>query len=143
MAKRGRPRKQTEDTNGTDTPAPGHNGFDPKTVSSFVARIESLHEDLLKERSAYMLACKQIRGDITLVLDEAKDAGIPKRALKSVVRVRELEGKAEMVRQELEAEDQQNHDLIRQALGDLADLPLGQAVLHPEMADRPFGAPPQ
>lgn len=137
---RGRKPKQTDIE---DAPRPGHNGFDPSTVNSFVARIENRHDELLKERSTYMLACKGIRGEIAEILDEAKDKGIPKRALKSVIKARELEVKAARVREELEAEDQESHDLIRQALGDLADLPLGQAVLHPDTSDRPFGAPPQ
>jgi len=139
---RGRKPKQTDIE---DAPKPGHNGFDPKAVSSFVARIEGLHGDLLHERSQYMLRCKGVREDISLVYDDAKDAGVPKRALKSVVKARELEAKAAKVRDELEAEDMESHDLIRQALGDLAELPLGQAVLaqHPDTSDRPFGAPPQ
>jgi uncharacterized protein (UPF0335 family) len=136
---RGRKPKQTTE----DAAKPGHNGFDPQTVNSFVARVENRHEELLSERSKYMLACKGVREEIKEILDEAKDAGIPKRALRSVIKVRDLEAKAEKVREELEAEDQESHDQIRLALGDLADLPLGQAVLHPDTSERPFGAPPQ
>ena len=138
---RGRKPKQTDIE---DAPRPGHNGFDPATVSVYVDRIENRHDELLKERSTYMLACKGIRGEIAEILDEAKEKGIPKRALKSVIKARELEAKAEKVRADLEAEDQESHDLLRQALGDLAELPLGKHALGDvDMSDRPFGAPPQ
>lgn len=105
------------------------NGFDPEKTKSFVERIENLHGDLDKERSAYMLACKGIRGDIKSVLDEAKDAGIPKKELKAVVKTRALAKKLEAIRDDLEGEQQDTYDMIRHAIGDLADTPLGQAAL--------------
>jgi hypothetical protein len=142
--RRNKPRETNIDDADNRQALPGHNGFSPETVNSFVARIENRHEELLKERSTYMLACKAIRGEITEILDEAKDKGIPKRALKSVIKVRDLEAKAEKVRAELEAEDQESHDQIRLALGDLSGTPLGESVFRsPDTSDRPFGAPPQ
>lgn len=125
----GRRKKQTD---GEATPAaPKHgNGFDPDKCKSFVDRIESLHADIASEMSAALNACKQIHGDIKIVYQEAKDeAGIPKKALKRVIKVRALERKAEEMREELEGEDQDSFDQIRHALGDLADTPLGQAAL--------------
>jgi uncharacterized protein (UPF0335 family) len=135
----GRPRKQENPTpDSGKTPKPGHNGFNPQTVNSFVARIENLHGEIDSERGKYMAACKGIRAGIKDTLDDAKDSGIPKRALKSVIKARALERKAAAVRDELEAEDQDAHDLLRQALGDLAELPLGRAAL----GEQPFGAAP-
>lgn len=113
-------------------PRPGGNGFDPAVVSGFVQRIESLGDDLLTERSEYMTRCKSIRGDIKLVLDEAKDAGIPRKELKLAVKTRELQRKVDAIREDLEGDEQDNYDMIRHALGDLADTPLGAAALKPK-----------
>lgn len=130
----GRPRKNPEPQTNGPAPAPatqpaGHNSLEPAKVKSYVGRIENIHDELEKERGTYMAACKALREDIKDIFDEAKDAGIPRRALKSVIKVRALEYKAEKARDDLEQDDQQAHDRIRLALGDLADLPLGQAAL--------------
>lgn len=127
-----RKRKQTEEAAAPTAPTPGGNGFDRAKTQSFVERIESLMAD---KRSVMMTAvskCGAIQGDIKLVYDEAKDeTGLPKKALRNVIKARELERKAADVRDDLEGEDQDNFDLIRQALGDLADTPLGRAALPP------------
>lgn len=106
------------------------NGYEPKHVRSAVERIENLQDDIASIMSEAMNKCKAVHADIKIVLDEAKkEHGIPKAALKSVLKVRSLERKAEKVRDDLEPEIQTDHDMIRHALGDLADLPLGQAAL--------------
>lgn len=107
----------------------GNGKFDPTKTKEFVSRIESLHGDLLSERGSYMQTCKGIRDDIAIVLDEAKEAGIPKKELRKVIKARELERKANEIRDDLESDEQDNFDLIRQALGDLDGTPLGQAAL--------------
>jgi hypothetical protein len=60
---------------------------------------------------------------------EAEKAGIPKREFRAVMRTRQLENKLEAIRDGLQADEQETFDQIRNALGDLADLPLGQAAL--------------
>lgn len=105
------------------------NGFSPELVSGFVDRIETLYGDLLSEKSEYMLKAKAIRADMALVFDEAKDKDIPKKALKAVIKARDLEAKAIAARDDLEDDLQDSFDNIRHALGDLADLPLGEAAL--------------
>lgn len=108
----------------------GSNGFDPQKVQGFVARIESLHADIASIMGKAMSDCKSVHEDIKIVYDEAKDeAGIPKKALKSVIKARDLERKADEVREDLEPDTQETYDQIRFALGDLADTPLGQAAL--------------
>lgn len=113
----------------TTTPKPGHNGMDTASLVNSVARIENLYDELDTEHSAYMLRCQRIRGDMKQVYDEAKDAGIPKKALKSVIKTRQLQAKLEAIREDLEADVQDDYDTIRHALGDLADTPLGASVL--------------
>lgn len=145
--------KQTELEDATEekaAPAPGGNGFDRDKTTGFVERIENLHADITAIMMEALSQCKSVHGDIAIVYQEAKDgAGIPKKALKKVVKARALEAKARAVREDLEGEDQDNFDLIRQALGDLADTPLGASVLKgmaPDVpnvstADAPFHAP--
>jgi uncharacterized protein (UPF0335 family) len=123
------------------------NGYDPAKVQEFVGRIENLHNDIASEKGSFMQICKDIHSDINLVFDEAKEAGIPKKALKKVITARALEAKAAAVREALEGEDQDSFDLLRHALGDLADTPLGAAALKPangrgrRKADKPPEAP--
>lgn len=45
------------------------------------------------------------------------------------MKTRQLENKLEAIRDGLQADEQETFDQIRNALGDLADLPLGQAAL--------------
>lgn len=112
------------------TPKPGGNGFDPALTQNFVERIENLHDEIASIMMNALTECKAVHADIKIVYQEAKDeAGIPKKALKRVIKARSLERKASEVREELEGEDQDNFDLIRQALGDLAETPLGQATM--------------
>jgi len=110
-------------------PAPS-NGYDPEKVKNYVDQIESLHADIASIMGAALNECKQVHSDIKLVLDEAKDNdGIPKKALRKVIKARSLERKAAEVREDLEGDDQDSFDLIRHALGDLGDTPLGAAAL--------------
>lgn len=117
--------------NGTDTTAPagvGHNGL-PEKGKEFVQRVETLNRDLASEKGTYMATCKGIREDIKLVLTEAAKAGITRKTIKTAVKVRDLERKAAEARGDLDIADQDMLDNIRLALGDLAELPLGQAAL--------------
>lgn len=116
------------------------NGFDPDIVKGYVDRIERLDDDLAHEKGVYMEACKVIHEQRAGVIQEAKDQhGISKRALKTVVKVRGLEERAERLREELEPEIQDGFDQIRLALGDYADTPLGGAALA-KAPDRPSAA---
>ena len=106
------------------------NGYDPDKVNNAVARIETLKADIASIMGNALNECRSIHQDIKAVYQEAKDAhGIPKKALRSVIKAREFERKAEQVREDLEGDDQNDFDLIRHALGDLADTPLGKAAL--------------
>lgn len=103
---------------------------DPKKLAGYVEEIEAAHDRLLKLRMDYMRDCKGPRADIKAILDTAKDNGIPKAALKAVVKARDLERKAEAQREDLGDLDlQSKYDAIRHALGDLADTPLGAAAM--------------
>lgn len=113
----------------TETPKPEDNQVDAKKAIRFVGEIERLEKQIDSERGKFMKRCQEIRGSIDGVMDEAKDAGIPKKELKKVVQARKLEARADALREELEPDEIETYDQIRVALGDYEDTPLGQAAL--------------
>jgi uncharacterized protein (UPF0335 family) len=124
--------RRREDSQGAipeSVPGLGHNVFQPEAAKEFVARVERLLDDLATEKGEYMRRAKTIREDIALVLDDAKAAGVPKKELKAVIKTRELETRAAAIRDDLEGDAQETFDMIRAALGDFSDTPLGQAAL--------------
>lgn len=108
----------------------GGGASDPVVLIEFVARIENLHAEIAKEKSAFMLTCKALQQDIKEVLEEAQTKGIPKKPLKAIVKQRALEKKVAACRDDLDDIDHISaFDIMKAALGDLADLPLGQAAI--------------
>ncbi len=101
----------------------------------FVLRIESINQTLEEEKGEYMARCKVMREDIKEVLDEAKESGLAKKAVKSVVAARDLERRAEAARAALDPEQQDEHDQLRLALGDYEDAA-------PSMEKDPSKGPP-
>jgi uncharacterized protein (UPF0335 family) len=116
----------------------GHNGSMPPAdvLLDFTHRVENLYDELASEKGEYMNRARQIRESIARVLVEAKDAGIPKKEFKTVIKARQLENKLERIRDELEPDEVETFDQIRLALGDYADTPLGAAALA-QAGDRP------
>ena len=89
-------------------------GIAGEQLRKFVARIERLNE----EKDA-------LSADIREVFAEAGANGFDTKVLRQVIRLRKVD-KAE--RQEMQA----ILDLYMEALGDLADMPLGRAALRRE-----------
>lgn len=111
------------------TSASATNGFDQAQVRDIVGQIEAELAELLSERGSYMQRCKVIRERIGAIYDEAKDKGISKKALRSVIHTRELERKIEESIAKLEEDDRQTYEMLEEALGDFGGTPLGQAAL--------------
>jgi hypothetical protein len=104
------------------------NGFDPAIVMRFVTDIERYEEAMASKQGEYMAYCKGQRELINAALDRAKDAGVPKKELKAALKIRKLKRKIEDVCDDLEEDERETLDMIRSALGDLADTPLGMAA---------------
>lgn len=128
MAKRVKKDKPEEDT-GNGVAAFRGNGFDPQIAQGFVDRIENLYADIATEKSEFMTRCKVIHGDVKEVLTEAKNAGIPKKALRNVIKKRKLENDIEGIRADLEGDDQDSFDQLVFALGKFAETGLGAAAV--------------
>jgi uncharacterized protein (UPF0335 family) len=108
---------------------PNTNGFDPAVLQDVVSRLDELDATLASERGKFMKRCRDISEDRKGVMTEAKARGIPLKPLKTELKARKLAHKIEELRSELEADDAEQADLIREALGDYADLPLGKAAV--------------
>ena len=118
----------TEDTSNAE-PGPGHNGVDGDKLSAFVERAENLQGDIDATMDEAKKECQPYRDDIKELKKEVAKAGFPKREFGAVLKARRLARQAEGVRTKLDDNQKDLYDLMRHALGDLAELPLGQAAL--------------
>lgn len=98
------PRVKKQD-NDDDGPAHGSNVPDGEKVMEFIARIENIEDQKASERGEYMARCKVLNDDKDEVFKEAKASGLKKKALKTVLKQRELERKLKAVGEDLEGED--------------------------------------
>ncbi|MBB4017359.1 hypothetical protein GGR16_002388 [Chelatococcus caeni] len=105
------------------------NGFDAEKLKRWIGEIDRHKADMLSKQGEYMKYCRDKREMINKVFELAGNDGVPKRALKAHLKMRDLQAKAEAVLEGLEEEDQESVELIREALGGLSDLPLGQAAV--------------
>jgi uncharacterized protein (UPF0335 family) len=122
--------KRPTDGGQTSEPTAGHNsGVDWSAARQYVERVEEVNKQKASIMGTAMAECKVLSEDIGEILDEAKNKGIPKKAVRAVVRARALEQKASEAREALEAEQMDAFDNLRLALGDLSELPLGQHAL--------------
>lgn len=98
-------------------------------AAPFLQRIENLHADLESKKGSYMAECKTVREDIKLVYGEAKEAGVPAKALRGVVKYRALTRKMDAIADGLDIDEQSSYETLVEALGDFASTELGAAVL--------------
>jgi hypothetical protein len=126
--------RKMSDTSVSET----RNGFDADKLIEAVKAIEGQNDGLLKERMAYMSACKPYHQAIRDIIKSAKKAdNIPTKELKLVIEKRELDRKKAALTEDLDLEEKANYHQMLEKLGDFASLPLGAAAV----AAAP-GAPP-
>lgn len=111
------------------------NGYDGEKLRSYISKIEGYFADMESEKGSYMRRCKSIRESIDVVFEEAKALGIPKKVLKAHVELRKLEGKKEAIVAKLDGDDAETFEVMADALGDFATLPLGMAAIRRTEAD--------
>lgn len=95
------------------------NGYDPKIALAFVERIERLEEEKAEKAQEYA-------SDIKVVKLEASDAGIQTKTLNEVIKERKARRK---MGKEAWNDFQTEIDMLKHALGEFANTPLGNAAL--------------
>lgn len=105
------------------------NGFDKAVVEDMVAKIESCDADLLSEHASYMNACRQIRQRKKDLYGLAKEQGLPQLELKTLVKTRKKDREKAAMIAALEQDQRQVFEMLREALGDFGETPLGNAAL--------------
>lgn len=88
-------------------------------AEAFLKRIETLNAEAESEKATYMAECKERREDIKQVYTEAKDAGVPTKALKGLVKRRQLMRKADAIPDGLDIDEQSAYSTLVEALGEL------------------------
>lgn len=95
----------------------------------FLARVENVLDQLDTLKARYMNEAKGLRADIKQIYDDAKDADVPTRALKGLVKWRQLAKKQDAIADTIAEDEVSEYELLVEALGDYASTELGQAAL--------------
>lgn len=95
----------------------------------YLQRVENVLTELDRMKGEYMAACKAKRDDIKEIYKEAKDDDVPVKALKGLVKYRELARKQKALEETIPDEEVSEFQMLVEALGDFADTELGQAAL--------------
>ena len=106
---------------------PASNSVEGK-AELFLKRIENLLDELDSLRGKYMNDCKPFHSDIKEVYAEAKEAGVPSRALNGLVKYRKLERDQDKIGDGFDLDEQSAYESLVGALGDFADTALGKAA---------------
>jgi hypothetical protein len=108
----------------------GRNGFDPADVERRVSAYESVQDIIDAAMLRARESCQPHRDDLKQIKKDAADEGhIPKKVFAAKLRERRLKRQADAIRQKLDMTDQETFDQLSSALGELRDLPLGEAAL--------------
>lgn len=118
----------------------GGNGYDPGVVQNIVGRIEDCFDEIESERGKFMKKCRDIRESISNLYDEADARGIPKKELRVMVKARGKLKSARDLIEELEQDQRETVELLAEAFGDAADLPLFKSKIERTGAQQGDGA---
>jgi len=112
----------------TDDAAAKTNGFDPDLCQQLLSEWDEAQDALDEQHMESMRQRKGLYKVRDAVLDRAKKAGIPKKTFKHIIKERDLRDGLANIDKDLEREEIEQAELLRQALGMLADTPLGVAA---------------
>lgn len=88
-------------------------------AEKFLKRIETLLAEGESAKGTYMSECKARREDLKVVYDEANDAGVPKKALKGIVKRRAMQKKMEAIDDGFDIDEASAYSTLCEALGEL------------------------
>ena len=107
---------------------PGSNGFD--AVKPHVEAFEAVDAELEAMKMDYMNRCRDKREAQKRIVKMVKAEGFAADSFKAVLKHRRLERKIGEIASDLDDADAvESYQFMLEALGGLADLPLGQAAL--------------
>ena len=92
-------------------------------AESYLSRIENLLAEIDTAKEKCADECKERQEDIKSIYTEAKDAGVPLKSLKGLVKYRKLERKQLAIADGLDIDEQAAYSNLVEALG-----PLGEAA---------------
>lgn len=92
-------------------------------AEGFLKRIETLLAEMESAKGTYMAECKEWREDIKEIYTEAKDGGVPVKALRGVVKARALDKKLKSIGDGFDIDEKAAYETLCEALG-----PLGAAA---------------
>jgi len=104
------------------------NGYDAGKLRDLLQCIDTNDAELASLKSNYMTKCKVPRAALGEVFEAAEDAGIPKRAFRTLVKNHRLNRRIKDNTARLEDDDHDSYERLVESLGDFIDLPLGQAA---------------
>ena len=105
------------------------NGVNAEAARTAFDRLKAGHAARLSIMGSAMNDCRQEHAIDKEALDTAKGNGVPLRALKANFKLWVLEQKKVKIVSALEPDDAALLELVQRSLGQLADLPLGQAAV--------------
>jgi hypothetical protein len=105
------------------------NGFDPDQISRHLRIVDAADDELASLLGTYRADCRGPRSRIKDSYTLAKEQGLNLTALRAVTAKHRAEKAHERRLAELEPDDRDDYQAMREALGGLGDLPLGEAAL--------------
>lgn len=106
---------------------------------AYVKRIETLMDEGESAKGTYMAECKERRGDIKEIYTEAKDNGVPAKALRGLIKYRELERKQNAIADGLDMDEAATYQNLVEALGPLG-MAAAKAAGHAPEGEQPAAA---
>lgn len=113
----------------------GHNGIDPVVAKRWLSEALRVYGDLDAQKIENMNAARAIRGRLPDIYESAKNAGLPLKAFKLMIKQRLIEQKIADLEQDIndltpeDDEDAETFEQFQAAIGDFGELPLGAAAL--------------
>lgn len=103
-------------------------------AESYLSRIENLLAEMETAKGSYLAECKERHEDIKSIYTEAKENGVPMKALKGLVKYRQLERKQAAIAAGLDIDEQAAYSNLVEALGPLGEA-AARAAGHPRIGN--------
>ena len=105
------------------------NGFDSKQLQGYLSEIDAADVEIERLKEEFKDEAAPAKEQIKDTLKAAKDAGINMAAFKVVVAEHRAEKRLDRKIDRLDMADRADYEAMVEALGPLADTPLGEAAL--------------